>query len=265
MTNLNYQTEINRLKELKALDENKYIAERELVAEKYKKSIRTIQRDMTKSHLARKQRSDSGKLRKNLSDKEKAMITEIRSGGKSKKQAVKIVEEKSGKKISHRVASRTEPVVVPSDKKGKPTMFAEEAKKFFEQFFEYDLIAPENGIPFKYKKVSFILDKEHCQDIILSFVDAYNKSADEANRLQLDRKQYMRAQIFLLLSYQVNLTKISGNITDLDRIVRMYQKMEIDYGSLSPDLDVLIKICRAVKPDITEDEIFSLIKKFSNG
>jgi len=259
--NVQYQKDINRLKELKATDKNKYLAERELVAQKYNKSIRTIQRDMKKDKIVRKPRSDSGKPRKNLTDKDKIMLTEARASGKTKKEAVKIVEEKTGKKISNRVASRTEPKLATD----KSTMFGDEAKKFFEKFFEYDLIAPENGIKFKYKNVSFILDKEHCQDIILTLVDAYNRAADEQNRLQLDRNKYLRSQIFNLISYQVSLAKISGNINDLDRIVRMYQKMEVDYGNISPDLDLLIKVCREIKPDITEDEIFSLIKKLSDG
>jgi len=280
---IQYQKDINRLKELKAIcqrqdsgrqTESDYIIERERIAKKYSKSIRTIQRDMNKDKIVRKQRSDSGKLRKQLSDKEKQMITEARTAGKTKKEAVRIIEKKTGKKISNRVASRTEPLTpsplptcgTGSQKgEGRVTMFGEEAKKFLEQFLEYDLIAPENGIKFKHKNVSFILDKEHCKDIILSLIDAYNKATDETNRLQLDRNKYMRSQIFNLISYQVGIAKISGNILNLERVVRMYQKMEIDYGSLPADLDVLIKVCRAIKPDVTEDEIFSLIKKLSEN
>lgn len=259
---LKYQEAINELKRLRAIDKNKYVKYRGEVAKQFKVSTRTIQRDMKKEKQVRKTRADAGKYKTEITHDEELMVTELMKAGKSKQEAVKIVSEKKNKKISVRLSNRIEPKETASTGSGRSTMFGEEAKNFFEKIFELDMIAPDSGIKSKFKNVSFTVDKEHLSDIILSLVDCYNMNASPGEKLQLDRKQYLRSQIFNLLSYQVSNNKVSCNLLDLNRITMMYQRMEIDYGEISPDLKVVINVCRALKPDITEDEIFALIKKY---
>lgn len=260
-----YRKDIQELIRLKAFDEKKYLKLRDQTSTKYGVSVKTIYRDMSKEKKGghaglRKTRSDAGKFKTEVTQKEKVMVTELMKAGKTKKEAVNIASQKTGQHISTRKADRIKPDKTSNK---KFTMFAPEAKKFIEGFFEFDLIAPDAGIPFKYKGLKFTLVKEDLSDIIMVIINAFNRVADQSGKLQLDRMKLLKSQIFNQLAYQTSVQKVSSNLKDLETITRMYARMEIDYGNLSPDLKVVTQICRTLKPDITEDEIFSMIEQFS--
>jgi hypothetical protein len=273
-----YRTLIKELNRLKVFDKKAYQSKLSEVEVSTGYSIKTIYRDMQKEKTGkvaglRKSRKDTGTFRNKTTQQEKELITELMKAGKTKQEAAEIASGKTGKPISVRKASRIKPEEhLPLTKgetqrgsENRPSLFGEEARKFFEHVFELDMIAPDCGIPVKFKNVSFTVGKETLSDIILALTNEYNRKADAGQKLQLDRKALMKAQIFNLLSYQIALAKASGNIKDVASITLMYQRMEIDYGSLSPDFKTVEKICHILKPEITDDEIFGLIEKFSDA
>lgn len=260
-----YRKSVQALNEIRVYDKELYKKKIEETANHFKVSVKTIYRDTKKERDGkiaglRKTREDSGKFKTKISQTEKQMVTELMKAGKTKQDAVKIASEKTGGKISRRKSDR----IRPEASLGGNSLFGSKAKEFIEKLFEFNLIAPDSGIPLNYKGTKFLVSKEALGDIIMILSNAFNQSAGETNKLQLDRKALMKSQIFNLLLYQISLAKISGNIKDIESITRMYQRMEIDYGNISPDLKAVIKVCRVLKPDITEDEVFSLIKKFGD-
>ncbi|HAX49670.1 MAG TPA: hypothetical protein PK605_00355 [Ignavibacteria bacterium] len=253
-----FKKDIIELKKLKATAPEQYTELLKSVTKKYKLSDKTIYREMNKPDHeigVRKTRDDSGKYKTTVNEKEEKMVTELVASGKSKQEAKKIVEEKTGSKISNRKLERFTPILTGE------TMFGEDVKAFFEQIFEYELIAPESGIELNYRGKKFLVRKETLNDIILNLVNEYNRQVSSDQKLQLDQTQYMRATMRNDIMYMQSLARAAGDVKSLEACSRMLQRLEMNYGEVDVDLKIILACFRELKPDITEDEAIGLIKK----
>ncbi len=253
-----FRKDIIELKKLKATAPDKYKELLKAVTKKYKCSDKTIYREMNKPDHEiglRKTRGDSGKYKTPVNEKEEKMVTELVASGKSKQAAKKIVEEKTGAKISGRKLERFKP------KLSDTTMYGEDVKKFFEKIAEYEFIAPDSGIELEYKDRKFLVRKDTLNDIILNLVNEYNRQVSADQKLQLDQTQYMRATMRNDIMYMQSLARANGDVKSLEACSRMLQRLEMNYGDIDADLKVIMACFRDLKPDITEDEAIGLIKK----
>lgn len=253
-----FKKDIIQLKQLKATDQDKYKEFLKAVSKKYTLSDKTIYREMNKPDNEiglRKTRGDSGKYKTTVNENDEKMVTELVASGKSKQEAKKIVEEKTGSKISQRKLERFTPKLTGE------TMFGADVKAFFETIFEYDLIAPESGIELNYKGRKFLVRKDTLNDIILNLVNEYNRQVSSDQKLQLDQTQYMRATMRNDIMYMQSLARAAGDVKSLEACSRMLQRLEMNYGEVDVDLKIIMACFRDLKADITEDEAIGLIKK----
>lgn len=253
-----FKKDIIQLKKLKATDQDKYKEFLKAVAKKYSISDKTIYREMNKPDNEigiRKTRDDSGKYKSTVNEKEEKMVTELVASGKSKQAAKKIVEEKTGSKISNRKLERFTPKL--TDK----TMFGEDVKKFFDKIIELDFIAPDGGIELNCKGNPFLVRKKTLNDISLNLVNEYNMQVSDDQKLQFDETQYIRSTMRNDIMYMQSLARAAGDVKSLEACSRMFQRFEIDYGNIDIDLKIILACFRQLNPTITDDEGLTLIKQ----
>lgn len=280
----NYQDAIKKLKELRASAKLKKEAKRnyknfmEKICSDFSISVKTIYRDMNQRKVAglRAVRKDRGKYKSRISKKEKKTVEEVMKAGKTKKTAKEIAETVLRTSISQRKIKRiTEKISAPRnstaplkpDSNNDESVFGSEAKKFFESFFNYDLIAPEKGVPVGKGKMRFIVKKEDLADIILILSNAYNRSCfADAKKLKVDRDELRDIMMHHLIEEQINLAKNAMDYKMIESITRMLERVKEGKNTANPnDFKTVLNICREIKPDISMREVIDLIKKVSDG
>lgn len=270
---INFINDIKQLKKMKAASykdskkKKEYIDQLLAVAKKHGVNKRTIYRELNKKDSKvgiRKTREDAGKVRNRVTAAEKRIVTELVTAGKSKKDAVKEAEKILNKKISDRKSRKIKPSdkILESDE--VKTFFCDTALEFFERLFKYDLMGVNTGIRTKFKGVDLFLPKEDLHDILLIVTNAYNRKQPDNRKLKLDRNQLLKSRLFHLLEQQVRIAKESLDLKAAEAVVRMFERLEIEYKNLSPDLKTVEAICHELRPDITFEEIYSLIEKHSD-
>ncbi|MCC7158956.1 MAG: hypothetical protein IT281_05410 [Ignavibacteria bacterium] len=266
-----YEDAIRKLRELKAevkLGNQKlelrtqYKSFMEMVCKEFSISEKTVYRDMNKPVPGlRKNRNDRGKYRSKITDEEILKAEEIMKAGQTKKT----VKKKLG--VSNRKMKRINSEVSKQDSghntQDSVSNFGNEAKVFFEKLFEMNLIAPKNGIKLDYQDLSFIVPKADLGDIILILSNAYNRScfADE-KKLKVGRDELRNMMMHHLIEDQMRLAQESRDYKMIEAITRMRDRMSED-SRLPDDFDTLLKVCKEIKPDISKEDVISLIKKVS--
>lgn len=261
-----YEAAIKQLKKLNKTNVAKYKELLHEVMEKYGVSYITVRRHMKQRVPGlRKTRTDSGKNKTKLTHKEKQMTGELIAQGKSVQIIKEIVESKTGKKMSMRKANKLKEAASEHVPETEATSFGNEAREFFNQLFEYDLIAPEKGIKCKFKSVSFIVKKEDLHDIILILSNAYNRSVfEDEKKLKANRDEIRKALIQHLIEDQMRLAKEGGDYKLVEAITRMIDRLKED-SKLPDDFDTVVKVCRLIKPALSESDVIELIKRAVNG
>lgn len=252
-----YVDDIRKLVSLKFKDRKAYEALKKTIMKEYSVSQRTVYRDM-KDRIPglRKVRKDSGKLKSKMPAKAKRIMSEALEAGLTKSKAVKIAEKLTGKKVSIRVVTRTKPVEV------KDTNFDKDIKPFLEKICGYDLMSPKAGIKLKLGTLPFTVEKEDLSDIILILTNAYNRS-NESSGLPLDKNELFKKKIFQLLEYNIKLAEGSSDLKSLESITRMYNSIQEEHD-LGSDFEIVYNICAALRPNISRQEVISMIKLHSN-
>lgn len=260
MRGTKYIEDVKKLRSLKLKDSSAYHAFFKTVMKEYDISQRTLYRDMKakKTPGLRKIRKDSGKFRSSMTPNQLKIMSEAMESGMTKKDAVKLAEDKTKKRISFRVSSRTKSKPI---KDGSKTHFADNIKPFLEKLCGYNLMSPRSVIKLKLGKLSFSVSKEDLSDIILILTNAFNRS-NENNSIPLDKNELFRKKIFQLLEYNIKLAEESSDLKSLESITRMYNSIQEEHD-LGTDFELVYKLCSALKPGISRPEIISMIKQFS--
>lgn len=226
-------------------------------------SERSLYRDLKSPNPAiRKIRSDSGVDRIKASKKELNMFRELVHAGKDLQQAKAIVEKKSKREITqyqvNKISDEIKNMNVPDE-----SSFGESIEKFLQKYFKLDLIAPEKGVKVKLGKLSFIVNMEDVNDIVLILVNAYNRNVKDDKKLKLDRNQLVRQKIYHVIEMMLRSAESTQNVKDLEAITRMKKRLDISIQNLNPNFKVVEKVCKEIQPDITFDTIYHLIEKHS--
>ncbi|KXK03516.1 MAG: hypothetical protein UZ04_CHB001001474 [Chlorobi bacterium OLB4] len=256
-----FKQDISELRKLKVADKEKYKEMFQSVMKSYKISQVTLYRAMKSERPGiRKRRSDFGSEKDPVTASEKSLVTEVMLSGKTKKQAVKIASEKTGRKITGHKAAKIKP-----DQDIDESQFAEGIKKFINEILEIDLIAPEAGLYFKHKGVAFKVEKDYIEDIALVLCTAYNESLG-SSFMRVDREQLMKSQIFHLVQEAIRVAGTRFDMKLVLQLTRMYKDLKSNSMiEVNPDFDTVYKCLQEVKPDVTKSEVISLIKKHAHG
>lgn len=255
------------LKKAKKLKTAKLRAEaKRNLAKAYHCSYQTICREWDKKQPGiRATRSDEGKEKNKVTSKEKKIAAEVIETGRKMQDVKKVLEQETGKPVSTRKLNKISKAVAEQKEpeEQQETSFKDPTKDFLEKHFKLDLIAPDRGINCNISGRKARVMKQDVEDIIMVLANALNRDADDKDKIQLDRMQYMKMKIIHLLDEQVRIAQSMNDVKRLNAITLMYQRLETDYGELSPDLNIVIKCFRALKPDITTEQCFGLIEKYS--
>lgn len=262
-----YKEAIERLKELRAnykitrLQDYKikYLKLMENICKDFSISEKTVYRDMKKKIPGlRKNRYDQGKCKTRVSNKEIKIFEEVIMAGNLKAEAkVKAnVSQRKVKRITDKIKSQSKVI----DKNAEST-FGKEAKKFFENIFDFNLIAPNKGIKLK----GFLVPKEDLKDIILILANAYNRQcfADE-KKLKVSRDELRNIFMHNLVEEQMMLARDTQDYKMIESITRMLDRLN-ENEKLPDDFETMLKVCKELKPDISREELISLIKASANG
>lgn len=269
--------DIQTLKKLsKLINKEKYLAFKSELAKKYKVTIRTIENWMNKRVPGkRKSRNDAGKLRNPVLSKEKKAAKELLSAGVDIQDVKKIVEKKTGGKITDRKLNNIRKAIEPelSQKPdmnivdmpieaAEPSSFGDKGKEMFQQLFDLDLIAPGYGYKIRVNGGVFTVPKEDADDICLILANAYNRTA--GSKFKVDREQLVRQRLFHLVEQQVRLAATERlSSKEVESLIRQFKNLQQDI-ELDANIRTVEKICKELKPDITWSEIGSLIRKFND-
>lgn len=265
-----FNSDINRdMKELKKLrslpNQEQYLKEKERMIYKYGVSARTIEMWLNKRMPGlRKGRSDAGKDRVRITQREKRIVAELMESGKRIKEIRNITESKTKQKMSGRKLNKIRNEKENGNMQTKGTEesnFGDKAKELFEKLFELDLIAPDAGVKIRAGGANFIIRKEYLEDICMILANAYNNAVEVKYRV--DRNEMLRMKIMNLIEQQVRLA-MSGLVDtkSIEAITRMFDKMMEDV-EMDVNIQTVEKVCKELKKDITLAEIISLLKKHS--
>ncbi len=259
-----YRGKVNELKKLRHKDRDRYNDSIISVCKEYNISKKTIYRDMNKKVPGlRKRRNDLGTVKSRITKNEILIAEEIMSTGKQIKKAKEIIEKKTLRPISQRRMERIKKAAINKEENNF-SVFGGEAKKFFENIFEYDLISPEKGIPLKYNNVSFIVKKDDLRDIIMILSNAYNRGCfDDKNKLKLDRSSLRNVMMQHLIEDLMKVASDSSDFKLVESITRMIDRMNID-NQLPADFETVLKVCKELKADISKDDVINIIKKVAD-
>lgn len=254
-----YIEDIQYLKKLKVLNKVAYQDFLKKVCNTHTVSNKTVYRDMKKKIPgARKIRKDRGKDKTPVTKKEKLIITELLNTGMTKKEAKEVTEKTLHKKISTRKLTKIQP-----NSEIEESNFGKDIKKFLEKYFNFDVIAPETGIKIKLKDKNFIINKEDVSDVILILTNAFNRTASDNEKLKFDKLQLFETKQFHLIEEYQRIAEQRIDIKMLEATNRMFLSLKRTNKIQSADFDVVMKICQHLKPDITTNDIITLIEKYS--
>jgi hypothetical protein len=254
--------EITELKKLRKLKDKKPYADMvKSLAKKYKVTERSIRGWLLKRRPGlRKSRADAGGVRRPLVKNQKKKVLELLESG------MELVQVKKITGVSDRQLERIRvknPATADSDgSQPQDSAFGNEAKELFRKLFQLDLVGPEKGITIKTEKGIVFVPKEDCEDICLILGNAFNRMEHSKNKkLKVDRLQLREKMIWHKMEEQMKYATTSKEVESLTRMfIRMKEKFE-----LTPDIITLEKVCKELKPDITFNDIVSLIKKHSEA
>lgn len=254
-----FEQDIKKIRQ--TTDSKKKKAMIQVIAKSYKISQATIYRHLKKPVPSLRQvRSDAGKEKKPVTKKEVAVVAEIIKAGKPRKDAGKFIHKLSAGKLS-RISKKVKNAEVTET----PNVISSGIKNFLQKYFKLEYVSDSSNITLKFGKKKIEITKEDFNDIVMVLCNANNRTADDKNKLKLDRMQFMRSKLMQLLEEKIRIAKEnSSNIKDLEAIMRMHGKLERKVSDLNPNFKVLENICKDLKPDISFDEIFSLVEKYNS-
>ena len=266
MYNATINEDIKKLRELRKLkDKTKYNELKVVVCKRHNVTARTVENWLNKRVPGlRKSRSDSGKDRVKVSTSEKKIAAELLLQGKKVSKMKEIIEKKTGGKISNakmnKIRDKAETEILTGDTEEMESNFGDKAKEMFEKLFELDLIAPEAGLKIRVHNTSFIIRREYIEDICLILANAYNNIVEV--KYKVDRNEVLKVKIMHLIEQQVRLA-MSGlvDVKTIEAITRMFDKMT-EQAEIDINIQVVEKVCKELKKDITLSEIISLLKKY---
>ncbi len=237
-----------------------YIDFRDSMTKKYDVDVRTVQLWIKRrTPWIRDKRDDVGKERKKVSRKITALINDGIDAGLTQKKVRKIVEEKSGEKVSDRIFQRE----VKKEVENTDTPYGDEAKAFFRNLFEIDLIPSDKGLKMKYKKTKFLVLKSDLEDICRILSNAYNRYADAPDKMKINRAADRKSKLWQMYDEAVNIINHRGvSIADLKEVSLFIQRLEIDRNKISPRIQTFWKILQNYSPEITLDEVISLAEEY---
>lgn len=232
----------------------------ESVAKAYGVSDKTIYRHLKKNIPSlRKVRSDSGIEKKPVTRQELAVVSELVKAGKSRNDA-KIMLNMSRHKLQ-KASNKIKAVNITE----VPSKLSAALKEFLIKYFHLEYISDSSVIPVKLGKRKIELTKDDANDIVMVLCNAGNRTADENNKLRFDRMEYMRSLLTQKLEEKIRQAREQSNSDEMKKLLDMHQKLASRrHEALSPNFRVLEAILKDIKPDITFDEIFSLVEKHSS-
>jgi len=284
--------DIHKLKKLSKLRNHEPYRKLKLaLMKKYSASARTVERWLVKrAPGVRKTRTDSGKIKSRITALEKKLTRELIEGGVRVRDVKLIVQKKTGKKISNRKINRARgqfevaieehltgdhaicrgaeeksgPAAEPNIESG----FGDASKELFRKLFELDLIAPERGIGLMIRGKRFAVPKEEVEDICLILANAWNESIGKSylgtgrahQKYKVDKNVLRKIRIMSLIDQQIRLCTTQGSDTkQIESLTRMYDKMS-ETIPMDANLETLKRVCRALKQNISDTEIYELVK-----
>lgn len=230
------------------------------IAAVYKISMATIYRHLKKSIPSlRKVRADAGKEKKPVTKSELAVVSEIIKAGKPRQDAKKLIKGLTAHKLG-KISKEVKDAKITE----APKALTSEIKEFLQKFFKLEYISDSSNIVLKIGKRKVAITKEDFNDVVMILCNANNRTADDNNKLKLDRMQFMRSRLMQMLEEKIRIAKQSSSSSDeLEKIMRMHARLERKTDDLNPNFKVLENICKDLKPDISFDEIFSMVEKYS--
>lgn len=222
----------------------------------------------------RKSRSDAGKVKRKMGKGKKKMVKELLESGTNITDITKLTGE-TKEKIA-KVRSQYSEASIQNEEPGglKESSFGDKGKEIFRKLFDLDLIAPDRGIKLKVKssKVEskskeqeewFIIPREDLEDVCMILANAWNRAEFAGkHKLKVDRDDLRKRMIVHLMEQQIRLASASSSTKDIEALTRMYDRMRENI-ELNPNVLTVEAICKELKPDISFDDIISLIKKHS--
>jgi len=237
-------------------------------------SLKTIYRDEKlmsegKFVLGRKVRDDRGKLKVKPSRRAVKLMKELKESGRTFKESVPIITSITGEKISDRTKGKIakkiikEVTDIASEMQDEGVSeFGDEFKLFLEKYFKLDLIAPQKGIGLRFGKYKFVLQKHEVRDILMILGNAYNNSGVE-NKMKIDRVELLKIKIYHLLEEHIRMAEARMDTKQLESITRQYNMLREKDREITANIKVFEKCIKEIKPDISFEEIYELIKKHS--
>lgn len=253
--------EIKALKRFRKLkDQSQYMGFKKALILKYNVTGRTIEMWLAKrTPGARKVRTDSGKVRNKITAKEKKVAAELLEQGTKIKDVKKVVGVSKRKldRIRDQVNMGAEADYENGDI-DKETNFGDKAKEMFRKLFQLDLIAPDRGILVEAAGKRIRIQKGDVEDICLILANAYNRLG--IVKYKLDKMQFMKMRVIHLVEGQINILNQNGGATkEVESLTRMYDRLNEPMAA-EVNLDLLKTICRILKPNISDTEIYELVK-----
>lgn len=208
----------------------------------------------------RKRRFDAGKEKKKLPNKVGKIVNEARAAGKSKKDAIKLAEEKTGETISaHKALS------IKVTGKAAESVNAAEMGKFVAEIFGLDNMAPSAFLTIKAGKNKFRCGYEACMNIKLILDNEFNKSVEERFKLRVDNSQIRDIMVGELFEAEIRKATLSGDLKTVESLVRMKKSMTNKDKILSPNLKMAFKACQEFAKDVTMERFIAVIKMLYKG
>lgn len=251
--------EIKALKRFRKLkDQSQYMGFKKALILKYNVTGRTVEMWLNQRVPgARKVRTDSGKIRNKITAKEKKAAAELLEQGTKIKDVKKVVGVSKRKldRIRDQVNMGAEAGIENGDLE---TNFGDKAKEMFRKLFQLDLIAPDRGILVEAAGKKIRVQKGDVEDICLILANAYNRLG--IVKYKLDKMQFMKMRVIHLVEGQINILNQNGGATkEVESLTRMYDRLNEPMAT-EVNLELLKTICRILKPNISDTEIYELVK-----
>lgn len=232
------------------------------ICKRFDCSDKTIYREMNKRKPGlRQSRSDAGKSKTFISRKEKLFTKELLTGGAKKTEVKKALAELTGKKSSARKLAKIADAALKMPDK-KETNFGKNIKSFLERFFELQYWKEDKTKAIRLGTFKFEMTKDEVNDVILVLTNAYNRTMESIGKppMKFDRLELMRSKLYNMLAFRLQMAEAEGSIKELESITDIYNKLKIKKVNLPLDFKVLEAIAKQLKPDITIDELISMLK-----
>lgn len=231
-----------------------------MLAKSYKVSQATIYRHMKKNIPGtRDTRSDAGKEKNPVTKKQVGVVMELIKAGKPQKDVKKFLPvtdhqlAKISKKAKTTVSNKTPPIIASS------------IESFLRQYFKLEYISDVSIIKVKLAKVEIELTKDDFNEIVMILANAANRTKEGFNKLKLDRVMFMRSKFKRILETKIRIAEDSSSTDELKKLLSMFNDLDVKRAKeLNPDVKVMEKVCKELKPDLEFDELVSLIEKYSS-